>query len=91
MPGKLHHLELEETPLRRMESRIYAFEAAVYDQGRDLVAEESAELEALQDRLLQAAHKLAASRKPSFDQMLSLVLLGRCLALAEHLYQAGKK
>ncbi len=92
MPGEQWHLELDDSdPLRQMESRVYALEAAVYDEGRDLAADERTELETMQEELLEPAHQHAAGREPSFEQLLSLVLLGRVVALAEHLYQAGRK
>lgn len=86
------HLEIDDSnPLRRMESQMYALEAAVYDEGRDLAADERAELDGLERELLDVAHELAAGREPSFEQMLSLVLLGRWYALAEHLYQEDRR
>lgn len=80
----------EEDPLRRMEARVYALEAAAYDEGRDLTAEESKELQQLEADLLELAHELAAGRQPSFEQTLAVSLVGRCYVLAHHEFKQAE-
>jgi hypothetical protein len=90
MPGGQWRLEMDDAdPLRQMESRVYALEAAAYDEGRRLTPAENAELQDLESKLLELAHERVAGREQAFETILAVALVGRCLVLAHHEFKGN--